>query len=381
MLAYVLALVVGLGSFALYMAAFFFPEVYRKNDLIWSGIGMFYALVLWVCAGRITGGLLLGETASVALITWLGWQMLLLRRQTAPVEQQTPLPSAEELQAGLSELANPENLAKLPGQVKTQFDKLRSSVSQPKPAAVPDAEPYVPLTPADFAGARQAELTTEPTEPTEPTAPMAPERVPPQPPEVAPTPIAAAEKPTREQPAREAAKPVSRAAESVAKPANKQAAQPQSGLGGIGSLFKGLIKKKESKPVYVRKQYRSPAETEAPEAETPESTRADYAVTIPPDVEVEFTVVDDEVVVDSSLPADEIVAEEMIYEAAQPSEQADLTSPEAHPQPVPPKPPSADLVEAALADAEAKHLPAHPPHLPESESSESTGTDTPEAEI
>lgn len=92
MLAHVLAMAVGLVSFALYMAAFFFPEVYRKSDLTWSGIGLFYALVLWVCAGRITGGVLLGQTASVALLGWLSWQMVNLRRELAPTSLRTPLP-------------------------------------------------------------------------------------------------------------------------------------------------------------------------------------------------------------------------------------------------------------------------------------------------
>lgn len=41
MLANVLALVVGLGSLAIYIAAFFFPEIHRKNDFIWSGVGLF----------------------------------------------------------------------------------------------------------------------------------------------------------------------------------------------------------------------------------------------------------------------------------------------------------------------------------------------------
>ena len=92
MLAYLLALAVGLGSFALYMAAFFFPEVHRKNDFIWSGVGLFYALVLWVCAGQIRGALLLGEMAGVALLGWLAWQTFWLRRGLAPEENQTPLP-------------------------------------------------------------------------------------------------------------------------------------------------------------------------------------------------------------------------------------------------------------------------------------------------
>jgi hypothetical protein len=109
MLAHILALAVGFASFSLYMAAFFFPEVHRKYDLTWSGVGMFYALVLWVCAGRITGGVLLGQTASVTLLGWLGWQTLTLRRALTPIDQQTPLPGSaitisEAVQLKLQEL-------------------------------------------------------------------------------------------------------------------------------------------------------------------------------------------------------------------------------------------------------------------------------------
>lgn len=93
MLAYILAIAVGLGSFALYMSAFFFPEVHRKNDLVWSGVGLFYALILWACAGRFTGAVLLGQVASVSLLGWLGWQTLSLRRSLTPVAQRTPIPA------------------------------------------------------------------------------------------------------------------------------------------------------------------------------------------------------------------------------------------------------------------------------------------------
>ncbi|MBD1849196.1 Ycf66 family protein [Leptolyngbya sp. FACHB-711] len=79
MLAYILAIAVALGSLSLYLAAFLLPEVHRKYDLIWSGVGLFYGLVLWVCAGRMTGGVLLGQVASVSLIGWFGWQTLKLR--------------------------------------------------------------------------------------------------------------------------------------------------------------------------------------------------------------------------------------------------------------------------------------------------------------
>ena len=91
---YVLALVVGLGSLGLYLAAFLFQEVHRKHDLIWSGVGMFYALVLWVCAGRITGGLLLGQMAGVSLLGWLGWQVMEMRWEQIPLEQRAALPNS-----------------------------------------------------------------------------------------------------------------------------------------------------------------------------------------------------------------------------------------------------------------------------------------------
>jgi len=94
MLTYLLALIVGLGSLGLYLAAFLFQEVHRKYDLIWSGVGLFYALVLWVCAGRITGGLLLGQMAGVSLLGWLGWQVMEMRWEQIPLEQRVALPNS-----------------------------------------------------------------------------------------------------------------------------------------------------------------------------------------------------------------------------------------------------------------------------------------------
>ncbi len=89
MLAYVLALVVAAGSLIFYLAAFFLPEVHRRQDFIWSGVGLFYALVLWSCAGRITGAVLLGQMASVALLGGLAWQTLALRREMTPAAVRT----------------------------------------------------------------------------------------------------------------------------------------------------------------------------------------------------------------------------------------------------------------------------------------------------
>jgi Ycf66 protein N-terminus len=98
MLAYILAVLVGTGSVGLYISAFFFPEIHRKHDFIWSGVGCFYALALWIYARQETGGILVGQIASVSLLGWFGWQTIKLRRQLVPVNQQTPMPSTTKLQ-------------------------------------------------------------------------------------------------------------------------------------------------------------------------------------------------------------------------------------------------------------------------------------------
>ncbi|ESA34477.1 ycf66 family protein [Leptolyngbya sp. Heron Island J] len=91
MLANLLAVIVGVGSLAFYLAAFILPEVHRRSDFFWSGVGMFYAVVLWYCARQMNGAVLLGQTASVGLLLWLGYQTLRLRRMTTPAAQQTPI--------------------------------------------------------------------------------------------------------------------------------------------------------------------------------------------------------------------------------------------------------------------------------------------------
>ncbi len=91
MLAYILAIAVGLASLSLYLSAFFLPELHRKDDFLWSGVGLFYALVLWVCAGRITGGVLLGQSAAVTLVVCFGWQTLRLRRAITHPDEKTDI--------------------------------------------------------------------------------------------------------------------------------------------------------------------------------------------------------------------------------------------------------------------------------------------------
>jgi hypothetical protein len=79
MLSNLLALMVGSGGLALITGAFLAPKLYRNNDLIWGGVALFYGLVLWFCSTQIRGAVLLGDSAAVSLIGWLGWQAFLGR--------------------------------------------------------------------------------------------------------------------------------------------------------------------------------------------------------------------------------------------------------------------------------------------------------------
>ena len=83
MLAHVLAIAVGLSSLVLFLTAFSMSDIHQRDDFLWSGVGLFYALVLWFCASRITGSLLLGQVAAVALVISFNWQTLKLRKAIA----------------------------------------------------------------------------------------------------------------------------------------------------------------------------------------------------------------------------------------------------------------------------------------------------------
>ncbi|WP_084668879.1 Ycf66 family protein [Spirulina major] len=151
MLAHFLAIAVALGSSLFYLAAFFFPEIHRQRDFFWCGVGWFYALVLWICAGRITGGVLLGQTASVALLGWLTWQTLSLRRAKTPVLEQTPISDATIAKAkngfGLGQLVDrfrpgsSERLAPAP-------DPASSDASKSEPENTPEAAAPTPSDPS-----------------------------------------------------------------------------------------------------------------------------------------------------------------------------------------------------------------------------------------
>ncbi|MEG4840452.1 Ycf66 family protein [Microcoleus sp. B9-D4] len=152
MLAYFLALAVGLGSFSIYMAAFFFPEVHRKSDFTWSGVGLFYALILWACAGRITGALLLGQMAGVAMLGWFAWETLTLRRQVTPVAEQTPIPQSANLAAAGVPFAG-------------LFAKKKEPAAAKKPKFVRSPKPKTDVVPAPTLDKGEVKLEEQPAIP------------------------------------------------------------------------------------------------------------------------------------------------------------------------------------------------------------------------
>lgn len=91
---YILVWIISLGSLGLYLMAYLFPEVHRKNDFIWGGVGLFYALILLAYAKTMPGGLLIGQIASVSLIVWLGQQTLRQRQLLTPEDAPRPEPGS-----------------------------------------------------------------------------------------------------------------------------------------------------------------------------------------------------------------------------------------------------------------------------------------------
>lgn len=91
MLANVLAVLLGISSLIFYLVAFLYPEVHRRSDWVWSGLGLLYAVDLWFSAEQVTPVVLLGQVVAVTLLVGLGWQTLTVRREKTPVYQQTPI--------------------------------------------------------------------------------------------------------------------------------------------------------------------------------------------------------------------------------------------------------------------------------------------------
>jgi hypothetical protein len=145
MLGYLLAVLVGTGSVGLYVAAFFFPQIHRKPDFIWGGVGLFYALALWIYAKEISGGILVGQAASVALLGWFGWQTIKLR-QLVPIDWQTNIPTSKKPEwtrtkaAPSTETTESQPTAKKPSSSRAATTKIdRQSPPAPAVESAPKA--------------------------------------------------------------------------------------------------------------------------------------------------------------------------------------------------------------------------------------------------
>jgi hypothetical protein len=124
MLTYLLADVVAIASIALFVAgAFLLPSIKRDRDEIWSGVGLFYALVLFACAGQVRGGLLLGQIAGVALMGWLGWQAFGTRWATVPADERRKVQSL----TNITEQIKGIDLGNLGDQAKGLVGKVKDS--------------------------------------------------------------------------------------------------------------------------------------------------------------------------------------------------------------------------------------------------------------
>ncbi|BCX13084.1 MAG: hypothetical protein KatS3mg067_2022 [Thermosynechococcus sp.] len=138
MLTNLLAWSMAIASLGLYLLGFFLPELYRRFDLVASGAGLFFALTLWIYGDRIGGGLLLGTTAAVALILWLGGQTLSYRWQLTHPGDRTDTQKAQALWQKVQSLLPEGTFAKISEPLKGLVSRLgsgfRKQPDRPQPA-------------------------------------------------------------------------------------------------------------------------------------------------------------------------------------------------------------------------------------------------------
>ncbi|ANV83382.1 hypothetical protein AWQ21_02695 [Picosynechococcus sp. PCC 7003] len=168
MLAQILAIAVALGSGLLFLTAFIFPKLHRQDDFFWSTVGLFYALVLWVCAGQMAGAILLGQLASVILLSWFAWETLRLRQAIADPSK---IPNLDKvsLVGYVKDRFKKPKAASVPATKKTQ----KASPDSSKTTAPETETPETPVPSESTETAPVASPAAE--EPTpEPTTPSAP---------------------------------------------------------------------------------------------------------------------------------------------------------------------------------------------------------------
>ncbi len=168
MLAQILAIAVALGSGLLFLTAFIFPKLHRQDDFFWSTVGLFYALVLWVCAGQMAGAILLGQLTSVILLGWFAWETLRLRQAIADPNK---IPNLDKvsLVGYVKDRFKKPKAASTPATKKTQKASPDSSKTTAPETETPETSaPSESTETAPVASPAAEEPTPEPTTPSAP---------------------------------------------------------------------------------------------------------------------------------------------------------------------------------------------------------------------
>ena len=168
MLAYFLAILIAITSLILFLNAFISPKTHRQDDFLWSGLGLFYALILWLCAGIFTGAVLLGQIAVVAMTIAFVWENHKLRKVITAESE------SNEALAGFSLLSFVgQSLAQISQKEKTAPTTTPEAVvAEEKSEAIESKEKESTLTPTEeeaeteeIVGEEQPEeITTSETE-------------------------------------------------------------------------------------------------------------------------------------------------------------------------------------------------------------------------
>ena len=139
MLSYALAIAVALSSLVLFSTAFLMSDLHRQDDFLWSGVGLFYALVLWYCAKNITGAVLLGQTAATALLVSYNWQTLKLRKAIASPAKAAEINNFSVLQSitGLLKRNKSQVKSATPGKTPTKPQVTEQEIAIPETTSQP----------------------------------------------------------------------------------------------------------------------------------------------------------------------------------------------------------------------------------------------------
>jgi hypothetical protein len=143
MLSYALAIAIAISSLVLFSTAFLMSKIHRKDDFLWSGVGLFYALILWYCARNITGAVLLGQAAATVLVVAFSWQTIKLRQAIA-----NPAQASET--SGTNDFSVVRSINSLLKRRKPQVQVSTKPVTKAPAPKVTEQNIAIPETPAEI---------------------------------------------------------------------------------------------------------------------------------------------------------------------------------------------------------------------------------------